>query len=79
MEPEPLWSATELAVLLGLSPRTVTDLASRNPHRLPPRVRTLTRLRWAPSVCHAWVAANSTLAKPSKGGRPRGSGKHHGG
>lgn len=79
MEPEPLWSATELAVFLGLSPRTIQNLASTKPDRLPPRVRMMSRLRWAPGVCHAWAQSNSTLAKPSKGGRPRGSGRYHGG
>jgi hypothetical protein len=74
-----LWTAVELAVFLGLSPRTVTNLASTKPERLPPRVRTVSRLRWVPSVCHAWVEANSSLAVKSKGGRPRGGGRHHGG
>jgi hypothetical protein len=78
IDPPPLWTAVELAHFLGLSPRTVTDLASRKPERLPPRVRLMSRLRWLPSVCYAWVEANSTLARPSKGGRPRGSGQHHG-
>jgi hypothetical protein len=78
IDPSSLWTAVELAAFLGLSPRTVTDLASRKPERLPPRVRTLSLLRWVPSVCRAWVEANSTLARPSKGGRPRGSGRYCG-
>jgi hypothetical protein len=76
---EPLWTADDLAAFLGLSPRTVVNLASTKPERLPPRVRTLPSLRCVPAICYAWVTANSSLAKPSRGGRPRGSGKFHGG
>ena len=74
-----LWTAIELGHFLGLKPRTVTNLASAKPERLPPRVRTVSRLRWLPSVCFAWAEANSSLARPSKGGRLRGGGRHHGG
>jgi hypothetical protein len=76
MAPEPLWTAVELGVFSGLSPRTITNLASTKPECLPPRVKLRSRLRWVPSVCRDSVAANSALAKPNKGGRPSGSGKY---
>lgn len=67
-----LWTADELGAFLGLSPRTVTDLASRNPSRLPPRVSSMATLRWVPSLCQSWAERNS--GQPvRKTGRPRSS------
>lgn len=70
MAHEPLWTATDLADFLKLSPRTITDLASRKPHRLPPRVKKLPHLRWIPDECRAWITAEDNTA-PKRPGRPR--------
>ena len=67
---EPLWTATELGAFLGLSPATVTALASRAPDRLPPRVKAIRALRWVPSLAQSWAIANSEKPRV-KSGRPR--------
>jgi predicted DNA-binding transcriptional regulator AlpA len=64
-----LWTAADLAAFLGLAQSTVTGLASKQPKRLPPRVRALSSLRWSPEVCREWVLKQSST---QQGGRPRG-------
>jgi hypothetical protein len=65
-----LWTADDLAMFLGLSPRTVTAMASRSPGRLPARVGAMRALRWVPDVVKAWAIRHSGATK-SKRGRPR--------
>lgn len=66
-----LWTTDDLAAFLGLSPKTVTTLSSRDPDRLPPRVQALSSPRWVPSVCHAWVTRHSGQPIKRRAGRPR--------
>lgn len=68
---EALWTVKELAEYLGYTPATVTHMASQQPHRLPPRVATLSKPRWSPDAVRAWI--NGEVATPPKrrNGRPR--------
>jgi hypothetical protein len=66
MAPEPLWTAVELGVFSGLSPRTITNLASTKPERLPPRVKLRSRLRWVSSVCAVTRSLRRTAPWPSR-------------
>lgn len=54
-----LWTARELATFLGYSESTVTRMVSQEPNKLPPRVLTLARPRWLPSVVLSWVKENT--------------------
>lgn len=71
---ERLWTARELASFLGYQESTVTRMVSQEPEKLPPRVASLGRPRWLPSVALEWVKAN-TGPTPVGGrrrlGRPR--------
>lgn len=66
-EVECLWTSKELGAFLGLTPGSVSRMASMYPERLPPRVPTMHYLRWVPGVCRAWVEG----APMVKRGRPR--------
>ncbi len=71
-----LWTARELAAFLGYSESTVAMMASQQPGKLPPRVSTLSRPRWLPSVVLAWVKENTgpiAIGGRRRMGRPRGS------
>ncbi len=68
---ERLWTPIEMGTFLGLSPKTIVSLASRSPHRLPPRVATMPAPRWVAQVCREWAIKNSGAGK-RRGGRPRG-------
>jgi hypothetical protein len=70
-EVERLWTVEDLGAFMGLSPKTIISLASRNPDRLPPRVSSIPAPRWMPEVVRAWALKNSGQGK-RKGGRPRG-------
>jgi hypothetical protein len=76
-KPNSLWTAVELAQFLGLSPRTIANLASAQPERLPPAFGQSRACVGRRPLCAAWVETNSRLATPRKSGRPRGSGKFH--
>lgn len=77
MQPEPsdlrLWTAADLARVLGYSESTVTRMVSMQPDKLPPRVRGLGKPRWLPDVCMAWLRERSTAGVefPRRPGRPR--------
>lgn len=64
-----LWTPRELARFLGYSESTITRMVSQQPDKLPPRVETLARPRWLPSVAHAWVRDHT--APKRRVGRPR--------
>lgn len=66
-----LWTPIELAQYMGLRPATIVSLSSRDPERLPPRVASMSALRWVPNVVEAWFVRQSMPTK-RKGGRPRG-------
>lgn len=68
---ETLWTARELAKFLGYCESTVARMVSEKPHKLPPRVATLTRPRWLPETVHAWAASNSVMPRAPHVGRPR--------
>jgi hypothetical protein len=69
---ETLWTGKELAAFLGYSPTTIASMATKLPHRLPPRVVVLGRLRWVPSVVRQWVIDQSVAGRtPVRLGRPR--------
>ncbi len=68
---ERLWTPIEVGAFLGLSPKTIVSLASRSPHRLPPRVATMPSPRWVPEICREWALKQSGV-RSAKGGRPRG-------
>ena len=65
-----LWTVTELAAFLRISPQTVRSLISRDPDRLPPRVHALGLPRWMPSTVRTW-AEQQSMKPRSKMGRPR--------
>ena len=67
-----LWTAADLARFLGYAESTVVRMATGEPHKLPPRVSTLRKPRWVPSVCRRWAADNNKAASGGvKVGRPR--------
>jgi hypothetical protein len=66
-----LWTPKELGAFMGLSPKTIVTLASRDPERLPSRVAAIPAPRWVPEVVQAWAMKSSGHGK-HKGGRPRG-------
>lgn len=70
MQIDPLLDREALAKVLGLSPETVKRLASKDPDRLPPRVRAMHVLRWDPAAVRSWLEQQSVA--PRRAGRPRG-------
>lgn len=67
---EPLMTPADLAVFLGLKEATVRTLASRDPDKLPPRCRAVSKPRWVPSVVRQWAERHSAPTK-TRVGRPR--------
>lgn len=70
MDETKLWTSRELARFLGYSESTICRMVSQQPEKLPPRVTTLARPRWAAEVVHEWVKTNSG-SKSQRNGRPR--------
>jgi len=68
-----LWTSRELAKFMGYSESTVTRMVSQEPDKLPPRVASMARPRWVPSICRKWAIENSgrSVARRQVGGRPR--------
>lgn len=71
-EQEPLWNAKQLADFLGCAEITVIRSASQRPDRLPPRVRGMHLLRWAPEIVKRWVEDQSQRGETARRGRKRG-------
>jgi len=67
---ERLGTPVDVATFLGLSPSTVRAFVSSAPHRLPPRVASMSAPRWVPEVCRDRAMKQSGAFK-HKGGRPR--------
>jgi predicted DNA-binding transcriptional regulator AlpA len=55
MTDDRLWTTREPASFLGYSDKTVARMVSQAPEKLPPRVLSLSRPRWLPSVVREWV------------------------
>jgi hypothetical protein len=68
---EVLWTTADLARFLGYKESTVIRMASGEPDKLPPRVRTIAKPRWVPDICRAWVRENSRAEVKVRVGRPR--------
>lgn len=68
---EPLWGPADLARFLGYKESTVIRMASSDPDRLPPRVRTMGKARWVPDICRRWARDNSCAETKVRMGRPR--------
>jgi hypothetical protein len=68
---EVLWTPADLARFLGYKESTVVRMASMDRERLPPRIRTMSKPRWVPDICRAWVRENSRAEVKVRVGRPR--------
>ena len=65
-----LWTVTELAEFMRMTPASVATIRSRAPDRLPPPIAATGRPRWYPPAVMAWCQEQSRPLK-GKGGRPR--------
>lgn len=68
---ENLWTPADLAHFLGYKESTVARMASDEPQKLPPRVRSMSKPRWVPEVCRQWVLEQSQPLPRPRVGRPR--------
>lgn len=69
---EDLWTGADLAKFLGYSVTSIASMATKFPHRLPPRVAGLGRPRWVPSIVREWAIEQSASTVPiAPRGRPR--------
>lgn len=67
------WTPDDLAHYMRMSEKTIRNWASQKPENLPPRIRSMTDLRWEPGVCIEWSKKQSAAndATRTVGGRKR--------
>jgi hypothetical protein len=60
LQPTVYLDATDLADILGISPRTITLRAKRRPWLLPPRATVYDHelFRWRQDIVESWLAEN---------------------